>query len=566
MAQLPDPSHSFRLKPLQVSGFPHPITPVDEKIALGRAAGNDVALVGGNFPSVSAEHARLEMRAGVLTLQDLDSRNGTYVNGTLIEAPRPVGPGDIIQLGSIGPRFVVITATPLSETMFVDPASVRRPHSGSGLSETRVHELVERKSRRHLISIALLVVLGSVSVALWGRHIMRQDRATDERFNEQLAQAQIDRESLMATLQSRAQTLEDANARRDESVDQQRQKYEQRLEQMEEEKAAIERSRSVLQARFDKLEADGTASSEILAHMQLQLADTREVLQDAQKTFALLDPVNLEQTRLAGVSRVRAAIVLIEVRMVLRHNETGKLLHMSHQRGVDIPNLDDMGEPWSVDSTGSAFCVSPDGWMLTNAHVIAPEDAGAVLEAASELDLDPVIEIAAVFSNNSTRHPVEVVRIADADGQDLALVKIEPFNGLPFIENFTIARPAPEPGEDVYLFGFPLGNFALQQGETVIASTFRGILSRSVGGRLQVDAGVHPGNSGGPVTNSRGDVIGVVYSVQAMPDHSAVYTIGYAIPISDAELVWPPPSNWPENLADEEAQDPDSDQPTSANF
>ncbi|MFT5049313.1 MAG: S1-C subfamily serine protease [Chlamydiales bacterium] len=566
MVKLPNKSHSFRLKPLQVSGFPHPVNPVDERITLGRAAGNDIALTGGDFPSVSGEHATLEMREDVLTLEDHGSRNGTYVNGTLIDEPTPVGPGDVIQLGSIGPRFVVITATPLSETMFVDANALRPASDDSGLSETRVHRLVERQSRRHTLSIAALVVLGTVSAVLWGRHIMLQDRATDERISEQLSQAQVNRDTQMATLQARARTLEEATARREETTDEQRHNYEQRLEQMEQEKAAIERSRSVLQARFDKLEADGTASSEILAHIQQQLASTREVLADAQKSFALLDPVNLEQARLAGVGRVRSAIVLLEVRMVLRHKASGKLLHMSRQRGVDIPNMDDMGEPWSVDSTGSGFCVSEDGWMLTNAHVISPGEAGAVLEAAQELDLEPIVEIAAVFSNNSTRHPVEVVRVADDKGQDLALVKIDSFRGIPHIENFTIARPVPAAGEDVYLFGFPLGNFALQQGDTVIASTFRGILSRSVGGRLQVDAGVHPGNSGGPVTNARGDVIGVVYSVQAMPDHSAVYTIGYAIPIGDASLVWPPPNVWPEGLAGDEDEQVERAQPTSANF
>jgi serine protease Do len=167
-----------------------------------------------------------------------------------------------------------------------------------------------------------------------------------------------------------------------------------------------------------------------------------------------------------------------------------------------------------------------------------------MLTAAGELSIEPVMEIKAVFSGTSKRHDAQVVRISTEDGADLALVKIEGFEDIPHIQDFRLDRQPLQPGSDVFLFGFPLGNYALQQGETVIASTFRGILSRVVDGYLQVDAGVHPGNSGGPVTDAHGRVVGVVFSVQALPDQSAVYTIGYAIPLSALSAIWPPAADW----------------------
>ena len=166
-----------------------------------------------------------------------------------------------------------------------------------------------------------------------------------------------------------------------------------------------------------------------------------------------------------------------------------------------------------------------------------PED-NQVLLATSMLPIDPVLELHAVFSGETRRHPVSVVRRAD-EGVDLALVRIEPFDGMPHVRDFELDAAPPEPGSDIFLLGFPLGHFALQEGERVIASTFRGILSRYVGGQLQVDAGVHPGNSGGPIVDAHGRIIGVVFSVQSLPDQTAVYTIGYGIPVAEVARVWP---------------------------
>ena len=46
--------------------------------------------------------------------------------------------------------------------------------------------------------------------------------------------------------------------------------------------------------------------------------------------------------------------------------------------------------------------------------------------------------------------------------------------------------------------------------------------------------------SGGPITDTVGRVVGIVVSVQALPDQTAVYTIGYGIPIAAAAGLWPP--------------------------
>ncbi len=67
-----------------------------DEVAIGRTEENDVVLAGGN---VSKHHARLAIGDGKLTLIDLKSTNGTYIDGVRLDAPREVGPSEQIVIG-----------------------------------------------------------------------------------------------------------------------------------------------------------------------------------------------------------------------------------------------------------------------------------------------------------------------------------------------------------------------------------------------------------------------------------------------------------------------------------
>lgn len=525
---------ALRLKPLQVSGFSTAIELKDGHLTLGRSDDNDIVLPGEQFPSVSLHHALLEMTEEGLMVQDLGSRNGTLVNSKPIERAKLVA-GDILQLTSIGPRFVVVSSSPLSETMFLDPKKMRG-QTDAELTESRVvdikealgvpdhmgvEEFVARKTRRALFGIGLLSVIIVTALVLWGLELSAEGQKGQGRLL-----------TMTQTLQSAGDQhrLELESARRD---------YEVELATLRSNRTQLETNIEALRTRQASLETEGTASSTQLAGLRMELDTERERLKEQLAQLALLDPLSVEQERLHQVARVNESVVLLEAALMIRDKETGKVLHLVDVHAGTGPNFNDEGEPLMLESTGSGFCVSSDGWILTNAHVVTSAEEDELIPIDEESPVEQFLRIEAVFSGDSTRHPVEVVQVAKS-GVDLALVRIEPFDEMPFLEGFDTETPRPPAGSDVFLFGFPLGNFALQQGETVIASTFRGILSREVDNYLQVDAGVHPGNSGGPVTDAQGHVIGVVFSVQALPDQSAVYSIGYAIPISEAAQLWPP--------------------------
>ena len=72
-------------------------------ITLGRSSANDIPLDGDEF--ASARHARVEPRRDGVWVHDLNSTNGTFVNGIQIDRPRRLAPGDVLRVGETELRF-----------------------------------------------------------------------------------------------------------------------------------------------------------------------------------------------------------------------------------------------------------------------------------------------------------------------------------------------------------------------------------------------------------------------------------------------------------------------------
>ena len=141
----------------------------------------------------------------------------------------------------------------------------------------------------------------------------------------------------------------------------------------------------------------------------------------------------------------------------------------------------------AAQSSGTAFVVAP-GLLVTNHHVI--EGCGAIEVIASD-----------------GRRPATVV---DSVQQiDLALLRVYGLRG--GVAALRTQSPALL-GESATVFGFPLGGALSSTGNftTGVVSSLRGL--RDAAGEIQITAPVQPGNSGGPVLDRAGAVIGVVQS------------------------------------------------------
>ncbi|CAD5909684.1 trypsin-like peptidase domain-containing protein [Planktothrix agardhii] len=161
----------------------------------------------------------------------------------------------------------------------------------------------------------------------------------------------------------------------------------------------------------------------------------------------------------------------------------------------------------SIDTkktNGSGTIISPDGLVLTNAHVVS--GGGTVIVTLAD----------------GRKLEAEVIAFGEP-GLDLAVLKIRNIQNLPTIP---IASPnSVKVGQRAFAIGNPFGQF--QNTLTV------GIVSRLDQNRnlIQTDAAINPGNSGGPLLNSDGELIGVNTAIFTRGQGGGNIGIGFAISV-----------------------------------
>lgn len=180
---------------------------------------------------------------------------------------------------------------------------------------------------------------------------------------------------------------------------------------------------------------------------------------------------------------------------------------------TDITTTNIFGMTVSGSVSGSGFVISEDGYILTNYHVVEDAYTGGY-------------EVKVMFYDGSTY----TAEIKGFDrNNDIAVLKIDA-TGLDAAE--LGSSDSLYVGDTVYAVGNPLGELSYSMTSGMVSATDRLITTEEgTMTMFQIDAAVNEGNSGGPVYNTSGQVVGVV---TAKSNEDGTEGLGFAIPIDDA--------------------------------
>jgi len=194
--------------------------------------------------------------------------------------------------------------------------------------------------------------------------------------------------------------------------------------------------------------------------------------------------------------------------------------------GFEIPQQRQIGTEKKEIGGGTGFIVSEDGLVLTNKHVVLDKDADYT-----------------VLTNDGRKFPAKV--LAKDPVQDLAILKIEKEKiidkrGDLYLKAFPVVKLGDSDelqiGQTVIAIGNVLGEFRNSVSVGVISGLGRTITAsggsfiETIEDVIQTDAAINKGNSGGPLLNLKGEVVGINTATVL-----GAQSIGFAIPVNKAK-------------------------------
>ncbi len=230
------------------------------------------------------------------------------------------------------------------------------------------------------------------------------------------------------------------------------------------------------------------------------------------------EPLALRTAPPAPAGRTSGASVPVDFSSVAAGVNVAVVNVDTASRGADEPvrsgrrrySTDDEDAPH--EGSGSGFVIDPSGFILTNYHVVSGADRvtvtlndGRALRA-EVIGVDPALDVALLRVR--TPDPLRTVVLGDSDSLRV--------------------------GEWVCAIGNPLGVYVHSVTVGVVSFLGRKLFNDNLDAYIQTDAAISVGNSGGPLINARGEVVGITTAVSTQAPN-----IGFAIPIGQVMDILP---------------------------
>ena len=429
---------------------------------------------------VSARHATITFENGFYILRDLDSTNGTFVNGSRLIEEHLLANEDVIQLGTKGPRiqFKMVRssgAAPDGGTHVYRPSS---DDEGGGSRAVSDDEAPEADALQAIRTTSGNPYPAKAVMSKPRPNTAVRVRVEVERQTRHLRSALLGLGALMILLVGAALWQRFASMRR-----------------MEQERQRLLGQVDSLMAEVSQVAATAQSLREVLDSSQANARRLRAEIDSARRTPAELEGLRRQLEEALRQQRNLASAARLDAQAIAAANQDAvALIFVQFQDGRSY--------------TGSAFAVRSDptgGLLLTNRHVLV-DSAG-----------NPPLKIGVAFNGSNQNFRAELLKLHST--ADVALLRVLVNHGVPTVAGLADSTPGVRVGEPVAMIGYPLGLDLPMGGDFssagVQATLTLGTASRVIPSLLQLDGYGAEGSSGSPVFNRDGKVVGIVYGGQS---------------------------------------------------
>jgi S1-C subfamily serine protease len=447
-------------------------------ITIGRHPASHLRCDAEHDLDVSARHATITFEGGFFILRDLDSTNGTFVNGSRLTAEHLLANDDVIQLGTKGPRiqFAMVRSSGAAAdagTHVFRPSSEGQP-AGAGAGPDPEAPLDDQQA---LLTTSNNPYPARAAAAKPRPNTAVRVRVEVERQTRHLRTALLGLGALVIVVSGAALWQRVASAR-----------------QLEQERQRLLGQVDSLMAEVSQVSATAQSLREVLDSSQANAQRLRAEIDSARRTPAQLDALRRQLDEALRQQRNLVSAARLDAQAIAAANQDAvALIFVQFQDGHSY--------------TGSAFAVRSDasgGLLLTNRHVLV-DSAG-----------NPPLKIGVAFNGSNQNFRAELLKVHPT--ADVALLRVRIDRGVPTVAGLADSTTAVQVGEPVAVIGYPLGLDMPMGGDFasagVHATLTLGTASKVLPTLLQLEGYGAEGSSGSPVFNSDGKVVGILFGGQ----------------------------------------------------